>query len=94
MEYEGSFMIMKLVWHSYLIFSLDNNCAHKISTEIGLSPPPAVIADSDDFCSRHDSSNVLNACLGGGKHSHLSTEPTLAKGILSFLSPPHHSKQL
>ena len=59
MGYEGSFMIMKLVWHSYLIFSLDNNCAHKISTEIDLSPPPAVIAGSDDFGSRHDSSNVL-----------------------------------
>ena len=64
MEYEGSFMIMKLVWHSYLIFSLDNNCAHKISTEIGLSPPPAVIADSDDFGSRHDSSNVLEYVFG------------------------------
>ena len=94
MEYEGSFMIMKLVWHSYLIFSLDNNCAHKISTEIGLSPPPAVIADSDDFGSRHDSSNVLECVFG--RREALSpvdgTNASVAKGILSFLSPSHHSK--
>ena len=56
-------MIMKLVWHNYLIFSLDNY-VRKTSTEIRLSPPPAVIAHSDDFGSRHDSSNVLECVFG------------------------------
>ena len=35
MGYEGSFITMKLIWHSYLVLSLDN-CAHKIFTETDL----------------------------------------------------------
>ena len=32
---EESFITMKLIWHSYLVFSL-GNCAHKTPTETGL----------------------------------------------------------
>jgi len=33
---EESFITMKLIWHSYLVLSL-NKCAHKISTVTGLT---------------------------------------------------------
>jgi len=32
---EESFIIMKLIWHSYLVLSLDN-CAHETPTETSL----------------------------------------------------------
>ena len=34
---EESFITMKLIWHSYLIFNLDN-CAYKIFAEINITP--------------------------------------------------------
>ena len=36
MGYEGSFITMKLIWHSYLVLSLDN-CVHETPTETGLT---------------------------------------------------------
>ena len=35
MEYVECFITIKLIWHSYLVLSL-NNCANKTSTETGL----------------------------------------------------------
>ena len=82
---------MKLVWHSYLIFSLDNNCVHTISTEIALLLQRLSLILTISAAGT-TAAMSWNTCLGGGEHSRLSTDPTLAKGILSFLSPPHHSK--
>ena len=36
MRYEKSFITIKLIWHSYLVFSL-SNCVHKTPIESGLT---------------------------------------------------------
>ena len=39
MECEESFITIKLIWHSYLVLSLDNG-VHKTSTDTDLTPLP------------------------------------------------------
>ena len=83
MRCEEYFIIMKLIWHRYLVFSL-NNCAYKISTEISLRIIRISKRTSTKKTNQRDYiSSKLDQVLN---NHHLSRSSASGPGIILLLS--------